>query len=84
MSRLDAVNQVRRIMTKTAPVLLVLLRLAYGAQTNAQQESRCVPSLDLVVVTTADNFLGDFTDNSWNTEGAIFRMIARDVIPAAY
>jgi len=42
------------------------------------------PSLDLVVVTTADNFLGDFTSNSWYTEGAIFRMIARDVIPAAY
>ena len=43
-----------------------------------------VPTLDLVVVTTADNFLGDFTNNSWNTEGAIFRMVARDVIPAAY
>jgi len=43
-----------------------------------------VPTLDLVVVTTADNFLGDFTNNSWNTEGAIFRMIARDVLPAAY
>lgn len=42
-----------------------------------------VPTLDLVVVTTADNFLGDFSDNSWNTEGAIFRMIAWDVIPAA-
>lgn len=43
-----------------------------------------VPDLDLVVVTTADNFLGDFSDTSWYTEGAIFRMIARDVIPAAY
>ncbi len=32
----------------------------------------------------ADNFLGDFTNNSWNTEGAIFRLIATDVIPAAY
>ena len=31
----------------------------------------------------ADNFLGDFTNNSWNTEGAIFCMIARDVLPAA-
>jgi CubicO group peptidase (beta-lactamase class C family) len=43
-----------------------------------------VPSLDLVVVTTADNFLGDFSNASWYTEGSIFRLIARDVIPAAY
>ena len=43
-----------------------------------------VPSLDLVVVTTADNFLGDFSNTSWFTESSIFRMIARDVIPAAY
>jgi CubicO group peptidase (beta-lactamase class C family) len=43
-----------------------------------------VPTLDLVVVTTADNFLGDFTSASWNTEGAIFRLIASDVLPAAY
>jgi len=43
-----------------------------------------VPTLDLIVVTTADNFLGDFTNNSWNTEGAIFWLIATDVIPAAY
>ena len=42
------------------------------------------PSLEMVVVTTADNFVGDFTDNSWNTEGAIFRLIATDVLPAAY
>ncbi|MFC2144072.1 hypothetical protein ACFLQM_00085 [Acidobacteriota bacterium] len=32
----------------------------------------------------ADNFLGDFSDTSWYTEGAIFRMIAMDVLPAAY
>ena len=43
-----------------------------------------VPSLDLVVVTTADNFLGDFSNASWYTEGSIFRMIAKDVLPAAY
>jgi hypothetical protein len=43
-----------------------------------------VPSLDLVVVTTAYNFAGDFTENSWDTEGAIFFMIAEDVLPAAY
>ena len=42
-----------------------------------------VPTLDLIVVTTAYNFVGDFTDNSWNTEGAIMRLIATDVIPAA-
>jgi CubicO group peptidase (beta-lactamase class C family) len=42
-----------------------------------------VPTLDLVVVTTAYNFVGDFTDNSWITEGAIMRLIANDVIPAA-
>jgi CubicO group peptidase (beta-lactamase class C family) len=43
-----------------------------------------VPDLDLVVVTTADNFVGDFTNRSWATEGAIMRLIATDVIPAAY
>jgi CubicO group peptidase (beta-lactamase class C family) len=42
-----------------------------------------VPTLDLIVVTTAYNFVGDFTDNSWNTEGAIMRLIGTDVIPAA-
>ena len=42
-----------------------------------------VPTLDLIVVTTAYNFVGDFTDNSWNTEGAIMQLIAADVIPAA-
>jgi len=42
-----------------------------------------VPALDLVVVTTAYNFVGDFTENSWNTEGAIMQLIATDVIPAA-
>ncbi len=42
-----------------------------------------VPSLDLIVVTTAYNFVGDFTDTSWNTEGAIMRLIATHVIPAA-
>ncbi len=43
-----------------------------------------VPSLAMVVVTTAYNFIGDFTENSWDTEGAIFYMIANDVLPAAY
>ena len=43
-----------------------------------------VPTLELVVVTTADNFLGNFGNTSWYTEGAIFRMIARNVLPAAY
>jgi len=41
-------------------------------------------TLDLVVVTTADNFLGEFSYTSWYTEGAIFRMIARDLLPAEY
>ena len=36
----------------------------------------------LVVVTTADNFVGDFTDNSWVTEGGIMRLIGTHVIPA--
>jgi CubicO group peptidase (beta-lactamase class C family) len=43
-----------------------------------------VPDLDLVVVSTAHNFVGDFTDNSWHTEGAIMELIAAEVIPAAY
>jgi hypothetical protein len=32
--------------------------------------------------TNAFNFVGVFTDNSWNTEGAIMRLIATDVVPA--
>jgi CubicO group peptidase (beta-lactamase class C family) len=43
-----------------------------------------VPDLDLVVVSTAHNFVGDFTDNSWRTEGAIMELIAAEVIPSAY
>ena len=43
-----------------------------------------VPELEMVVVTTAYNFIGDFTNTSWATEGAIFRLIATDVIPSAY
>jgi CubicO group peptidase (beta-lactamase class C family) len=43
-----------------------------------------VPDLDMVVVTTAFNFAGDFTSSSWETEGAIFFLIAEQVIPTAY
>lgn len=42
-----------------------------------------VPTLDMIVVTTADAFIGDFTSASWRTEGAIFFSIADDVLPAA-
>ncbi len=56
----------------------------YFAWGHGGQFVTLVPELDLVVVTTAHNFVGDFTDNSWNTEGAIFQLIATDVLPAAY
>jgi len=59
-------------------------REVYFAWGHGGQFITLVPSLDLVVVTTAYNFVGDFTDNSWNTEGAIFELIATDVLPAAY
>ena len=58
-------------------------RDVYFAWGHGGQFISIAPELDLVVVTTAYNFVGDFTNNSWNTEGAIIRMIARDVIPAA-
>ena len=50
----------------------------------AASSSPSSPGLDMVVVTTAHDFVGDFTDNSWNTEGAIMRLIGTDVLPAAY
>jgi CubicO group peptidase (beta-lactamase class C family) len=56
----------------------------YFAWGHGGQFITVVPSLNMVVVTTAFNFVGDFTDNSWDTEGAIFRLIATDVLPAAY
>lgn len=56
----------------------------YFAWGHGGQFITVVPSLDMVVVTTAYNFVGDFTDNSWDTEGAIFRLIATDVLPAAF
>jgi CubicO group peptidase (beta-lactamase class C family) len=55
----------------------------YFAWGHGGQFVSIVPALELVVVTTAYNFVGDFTDNSWNTEGAIMRLIATDVVPAA-
>jgi CubicO group peptidase (beta-lactamase class C family) len=55
----------------------------YFAWGHGGQFVSIAPELELVVVTTAYNFVGDFTDNSWNTEGAIMRLIATDVIPAA-
>jgi CubicO group peptidase (beta-lactamase class C family) len=42
------------------------------------------PDLRMLVVTTAHNFAGDFTQNSWDTEGAIFFLIAEHVLPTAY
>lgn len=57
------------------------VRFAWG---HGGQFITFVPSLDLVVVTTPDNFLGDFSNTSWYTESSIFRLIARDVLPAAY
>jgi CubicO group peptidase (beta-lactamase class C family) len=56
----------------------------YFAWGHGGQFVTLVPELDLVVVTTAYNFVGDFTDNSWNTEGAIMQLVATDVLPAAY
>ena len=42
------------------------------------------PDLQMVVVTTAHNFVGDFTNNSWDTEGALLFLIAERVLPTAY
>ena len=95
MSTLYALNRGRGIVRRTALILLALLFCAYGAQTNAQLEPRREPVSRMapqgLPVSTpqeqgmdGDNYLGDFTNNSWNTEGAIFRLIATDVIPAAY
>jgi CubicO group peptidase (beta-lactamase class C family) len=42
-----------------------------------------VPSLDLVVVTTAHDFGDDFSDLPEQTEGAIMDLIATEIIPAA-
>lgn len=56
----------------------------YFAWGHGGQFITIVPTLELVVVTTAYNFAGDFTENSWETEGAIFYLIAEHVIPAAY
>jgi hypothetical protein len=41
----------------------------YFAWGHGGQFVSIAPELELVVVTTAYNFVGDFSDNSWNTEG---------------
>jgi CubicO group peptidase (beta-lactamase class C family) len=56
----------------------------YFAWGHGGQFVTIAPELELVVVTTAYNFVGDFTDNSWNTEGAIMQLIATDVVPAVH
>jgi len=63
---------------------LVQMRAGYPYDSTTEFFNLISASRDWFQLIIADNFLGDFTDNSWITEGAIFRLIARNVIPAAY